>query len=181
MPCAFYDPTFVLLRVLCGSGSASVVGRRVSGFQNTKRNGLPLRSCQPFWCISDVTRFSNHSHSRSSSSAWVMSFATLCLTLVHVFGTRQGQLTANPRAINALLLNLRHLRNLRRSSYAIRSAGASYALALFSFSSASRSSSSFVAPASSSSCSTLVALAIGAVMLSRAISQANATCAGLVW
>jgi hypothetical protein len=61
-----------------------------------KRNGLSLRTCQPFCCISDVTRFSNHSHSRSSSLAAVMSFAALCLTRVHVFGTRQGQLTANP-------------------------------------------------------------------------------------
>src|SRR5882724_6909606 len=80
---------FVLFRVLVGR----VLFRC---FQNTKRNGLPLRSCQPFCCISDVTRFLNHSHARSSSLAAAMSFATLCLTRVHVFGTRQGQLTAHP-------------------------------------------------------------------------------------
>src|SRR5579864_5313376 len=37
------------------------------------------------------------SHARTSSPAEDMSFATLCLTLVHVFGTWLGQLTETPR------------------------------------------------------------------------------------
>jgi hypothetical protein len=80
--------------------------------------------------------------------------------------------------------NLQLCSDLRKSaakSYAIRSAFCSYALALFNLSIESRSSSSLVACASSFNCSTLVALAIGAVMLGRDINQANATCAGLAW
>lgn len=82
-------------------------------YQSTKRNGLPLRSCQPFCCISDVPRFSNHSHSRSSSSTRDTSFAALCLTRVHVFGTSPGQLTAYPTQIyhslsRGALLGLMH-------------------------------------------------------------------------
>ena len=63
--------------------------------------------------------------------------------------------------------------------YAILFSGSSYALALLSSSMEGRSSSSSVARTRSLNCSTLVALAIGAVMLGRAISHAKATCAGV--
>ena len=40
------------------------------------------------------TLYPSRFHARTSSPVQVMSFATLCLTLVHVFSTRVGQLTA---------------------------------------------------------------------------------------
>jgi hypothetical protein len=48
-----------------------------------------LNTCESAYITASVLL----SHARSSSSAQVMSFAILCLTRVHVFGTWLGQLT----------------------------------------------------------------------------------------
>jgi hypothetical protein len=76
--------------------------------RNTKRNGISVAHSGP--CQIPITNYQLLntresayitasvllSHARSSSSAQVMSFATLCLKQVHLFSTGLGQLTEDP-------------------------------------------------------------------------------------
>ena len=120
---SLFIPCHPILACTCPRGVAPGHPRlRVSAEgrnpKNTKRNGnlRCAESALPFqipntkypWDSADCNVSLSQSHARTSSPARVMSFATLCLTLVHVFGTWLGQLTSTrpqnqPQAPPALL------------------------------------------------------------------------------
>jgi len=77
--------------------------------QETQRDFRCALFRQAAWQM-HVSRFLPRSHRRNSSPAPVMSFAALCLTQVHIFSTRQGQLTAYPSQHQTPLLICAYLR-----------------------------------------------------------------------
>ncbi len=79
--------------------------QRVTTPISTKRNGISVASYIKFLQRPNQRTYAilfqslDCSHARTSSPAEVMSFATLCLTVVHIFSTWLGQLTSSLQRI----------------------------------------------------------------------------------